>query len=59
MGEVLTSLYCKNLWVMCWFFWERKNEFFLSITLPKHTSSGKHTTCVRVGACVGVHHHSG
>ena len=33
-------------------------SFFLSITLPKHISSGKHTTCVRVGACVGVHHHS-
>jgi len=33
-------------------------SFFLSVTLPKHTSSGNHTTCVRVGACVGVHPYS-
>jgi len=33
-------------------------SFFLSVALPKHTPSGKHTTWVRVGACVGVHHYS-
>jgi hypothetical protein len=33
-------------------------EFFLIIAFPKQASISvnHHTTCVRVGACVGVHH---
>ena len=46
---------CFQVMELLTFFGKR---IFMSFALPKHTPNGNHTTCVRVGACVGVHHYS-